>query len=135
MHEISFQAIQILPRLLSVVILLILTLLVGNFTKSVVQRAIRQDRKGYFAKKLWIILSDFTYGIVILLFSPFIIGAAGLNAAWLRQLQLYIGQLFSNWPIWILMSVMIAGISYLLLNIPRLIIQLKKSPDTSPKKF
>jgi hypothetical protein len=135
MHEISFQAIQFLPRIFSVIILLLLTLLVGKFAKSAVQRASRQDKKGHFARKIYKNLSDFTFGIVILLFSPFIIGAAGLNAAWLRQVQLYVGQIFSNWPIWMLMSVMIAGISYLLVNIPRLIIQLKESPGTSTKKF
>ena len=93
------------------------------------------DKKDSLARKLFMKLSDFTFVVVILLFSPLIIGAAGLDAVWLRQVQLYVIQFFSNWPIWMLMSVIIAGISYLLLNIPRLIIQLKGSPGTSPKKF
>ena len=135
MHQISFQAVQILPRLLSTIILLLLTLLVAKFTKTVVQRATYQDKKGSITKKFVNKLSDFTYWIVVLLFTPFVIGAAGLDAVWLRQLLLYLGQFYSNWPIWILMSVVIAAISYVFLNVQRLINQLKRSPGTSPKKY
>jgi hypothetical protein len=135
MHEISFQAVQFLPRIFSVIILLFLTLLVAKFAKSVVQRAAHHDKKGSLARKILLKLSDIASWIVILIFLPFIIGAAGLDAVWLRQVQLFLGQFFSNWPIWMLLSVMIAGLSYLLLNIPRFIIQLKGSLGTSPKKF
>jgi hypothetical protein len=135
MHEISFQAVQFLPRFFSVIILLLLSLLVAKFAKSVVKHAASQDKQGSLARKLLTKLSDMAFWIVILLFSPFIIGAAGFDAVWLRQVYLYLGQFFSNWPIWILMSVVIAGISYLLFNFQRLIIQLKGSPGTTQKKY
>ena len=135
MHEISFQAVPYLPRLFSVIILMFLALLVAKFAKSVVQRAARQDKKVSLKKKFVNKLSDITFWIVVLLFTPFIIGTAGLDAPWLRQVQLFLGQFYSNWPIWMLMSVIIAGISYLLLNIQKLFIQMKRSPGTSPKKF
>ena len=38
MNEISFQAIQYLPRIVSVVVLLSLTWLLAKFTKSIVLR-------------------------------------------------------------------------------------------------
>ena len=134
MHEISFQAVQYLPRIFSVIILLLLTLLVAKFAKSVVQRATHQNKKDSFARKLLIKLSDITFWMVIFLFLPFIIGAAGLDAVWLRQVHLRLGQFYSNWPIWMLASLVIAGISYLFLNFQQLIIQLKGSLGTSPKK-
>ena len=135
MHEISFQAVQFFPRLFSVITLLLLTLLVAKFAKSLIKRATHQDKKGAFTGKLLIKLSNIAFWMVILLFLPFIIGAAGLDAVWLRQVQLHLGQFYSNWPIWMLMSVVIAGIGYLLLNIRRVIIELKGSPGSSPKKF
>lgn len=135
MQEISFQAVQFLPRIFSAIILLLLTLLVARFAKSVVQRAAHQEKKDSLARKLLIKMSDITFWMVILLFSAFISGAAGLDAAWLSQAQIFVGQFFSNWPIWMLTSVIVAGLSYLLLNIPKLIIQLKGSPGTSHKKF
>jgi hypothetical protein len=135
MHEISFQAASFLPRLFSVITLLLLTLLVAKFAKTIIQRATRQDKKGSRITKFVNKLSDITFWMVILFFSSFIIGAAGLDEVWLRQVQLYLGQLYSNWPIWILISMIVAGISYLLLNIQKLIIQLKGSPGTSPKKY
>ena len=135
MQEISFQAVQFLPRLLSVMTLLLLTWLVAKFTKYVVLRAVSQAKRKSLVKTFFMKVSHIAFWMVVLLFSPFLIGAAGLNAVWLRQVQLHLGQIFSNWPIWMLMSVIVAGISYLLLNIPRLLIQLKGSPGNSPKKF
>jgi hypothetical protein len=135
MNEISFQAVPFFPRLFSVIILLLLTLLVAKFVKLVVQHAIHQNKKDSYTRKLLMKLSDITFWMVVLLFSPFIIGAAGLDAVWLQQVQLNLGQFFSNWPIWILVSLIVAGVSYLLLNIQRLIIQFKSSPGTTPKQY
>ena len=134
MHEISFQAVPYLPRLVSVIILLLLTLLIAKLVKSETQLVARSNKKDSFARILMFRLSDIAFWMVVLLFSPYIFRATGLDALWLRQVQLHIGQILSNWPIWILISVIIAGISYLLLNIQRLFIQLKRSPSNSSKK-
>jgi hypothetical protein len=125
MHEISFQAIQFLPRFFSVITLLFLTLFVAKFSRVIVQRAIHQEKKGSVTRKILIRLSNITFWMVFLIFAPFIIGTAGLDAVWLQQVQLNLGQFFINWPIWMLVSVMVAGVSYLLLNIQRRVIQLK----------
>lgn len=125
MHEISFQAVQFLPRFFSVITLLVLTLFVAKFSRVVVQRAIHQEKKGSVIRKILMRLSNITFWMVILIFTPFIIGTAGLDAVWLQQVQLNLGQIFLNWPIWMLMSVIVAGVSYLLLNIQRRMFQLK----------
>jgi hypothetical protein len=125
MHEISFQAVQFLPRFFSVITLLLLTLFVAKFSREVVQHAIHQEKKGSVTKKIWMRLSNITFWMVILIFTPFIIGTAGLDAVWLQQVQLNLGQIFLNWPIWMLTSVIVAGVSYLLLNIQRRVMQLK----------
>jgi hypothetical protein len=135
MHEISFQAVPYLPRLFSVITLLLLTLLVAKLVKSETQRVARSNKKDSLARILLLKLSNIAFWIVVLLFLPNIFRAAGLDAVWLRQVQLHTGQIFSNWPIWILISLIIAGISYIFLNIQRLFIQHKRSPGTSPEKY
>ena len=135
MSEISFQAVQFAPRFTSVIILLLFTWLVAKFTQAIVQRAASQSKNGQTAEGRSMKISKLFFWAVILLFSPFILGASGLDAIWLRQLQVHIGQFFSNWPIWMLLSLIVAGISYLFHNIPKFYFQLKGSPGSSPKKL
>ena len=135
MNEISFQAVHFAPRFIAVITLLSLTWLVAKFAKSMVLRAAYQNKLGHPRNGLFIKMSSISFWTVICLCSPFILRAIGLDTYWLRQLQLFLGQLFSNWPIWMLISIIAAGVSYLFQYIPRFYIQLKGSPDTSPKEF
>lgn len=135
MNEISFQAVQYAPRLISVITLLLLTLLVAKFSQSMVLRAACQCKSSQSAKKLSKKISNISFWAIIALFSPFILGATGLDASWLRHAQVFVGQFFSNWPIWMLMSVIVAGVSYLFHNLPRFYLQLKGSPGSSSSEF
>jgi hypothetical protein len=135
MSEISFQAIPFVPRLLSEIALISLTWLVAKYAKWMVLRAANQNIMGHIWKGLFLKISNISFWVIILLCSPFILGATGLDASWLRRSQLFLGQLFFDWPIWMLISLIIAGAIYLLLNIPKFYILLKGSVETSPNEF
>lgn len=135
MSEISFQAIQFIPRLISVIALISLTWLVAKYAKWMVLRAAYPNKTDHPRKSLFIKVSNISFWIIIILCSPFILGATGLDASWLRHSQLFLGYLFFDWPIWMLIIFLIAGANYLILNIPKFYIQLKGSSEVPPNEF
>ena len=135
MSEISFQAIQFFPRIISAIALMSLTWLVAKYAKWMVVRAAYQNKMFNPRKSLFFKASNISFWIIIILCSPFILGTTGLDASWLRHLQLFLGHFFFDWPIWMLIIFLIAGASYLIQNIPKFYIQLKGSSNTSPNEF
>ncbi len=135
MNEIILHSAQFAPRLISVIVLLILTWLVAKFTQSMVLRTVCQCKNSKNAEGLSKILSNISFWAIILLLAPFIFRAAGLDATWLWKIQALEGQFFTNWPILMLISVLVAATSSMLRGVPKFYVQLKGSPETSPKEL
>lgn len=135
MNEITLQAVQIAPRLISVVILLCLTWLVAKFTQSMILRAVCQCKDGKNAEGLSKTVSKLSFWAIILLIAPFILKAAGLDAKWLWKVQVVEGQFFSNWPILMLMSVVVVAASPMFRGVSKFYVQMKGSSETSPKEL
>jgi hypothetical protein len=66
--------------------------------------------------------------------TPFIFGAAGLDGAWLVEIQTGARLVFSYWPIWMLISVIVAAVGHLFRSIPKIDRQLHGSSGASPKE-
>ena len=135
MNEITLQAVQIAPRLISVIILLSITWLVAKFTQSMILRTVCQCKDGKNAEGLSKTVSKLSFWAIILLIAPFILKAVGLEAAWLWKVQIVEGQFFSNWPILMLVSVLAVAASPMLRRVPKFYVQMKGSSETSPKEL
>ena len=135
MNQIILLASQYGPRIISVIVLLCLTLLVANFSQSMVMRAISQSKNRKNAKVFSKIISNITFWVVIILISPFILRATSIESAWLWRMQIFVGQLFSNWPIWMLLSVLLIIICYMVQSVPKFYEKLKRSNNTSLKEL
>jgi hypothetical protein len=132
MSEISLQAMQFVPRLVSILILVSLTWLVAKFASYMVQRTTCARNEANcemsgFSKGL----SRIAFWAIFVVMSPFILEVSGVNTAGLSFAQNLTGQIFTNWPIWMVLSLVAAGIVFVIQGIPKLIAQLKGSLDTS----
>ncbi len=135
MNQITLLISQYSPRILSVIVLLCLTWLVAKFSQSMVLRAVSQsknEKNGNVTSKF---ISNIAFWAVILLISPFILRATSIDAAWLWRMQTLVGQFFSNWPIWMLLSVLLIVISNLVQSFPKFYGKLKRSNKTSLKEL
>lgn len=134
MSEISLQAVQLefTPRLVVVVILLALTWLIAKFAKYMVLRATCQACTGEgIREKMARMLANLAFGSVFLVMMPFIINALGLNPSWLYSLQNLEAEVFINWPVWMILSLVAAGIGFVVRGIPKVFVQLKGSAGTT----
>jgi flagellar biosynthesis protein FliQ len=109
MSEISFQALQFTPRLVSVLVLLVLTWLVAKFAQYIVKRA-----------NLSQAVARMAFWAVFVIMLPFALNAAGLDTGWLGAMQQVEGLVFSSWPVWMVMSVLMAGVLFVLRTVPKL---------------
>ena len=131
MNQIILITSQYGPRIISVIVLLSLTWLVAKFSQSMVFRAVCQCKNKQNAKASSKIMTNTAFWVVIILSSPFILRATGLEAAWLWRMQTLEGQFFSNWPIWMLLSVLLIVISNLVQSVPIFYGKLKRSKNSS----
>jgi len=132
MSEISFQAVQFIPRFVSVIALLALTWLVARFAKYLVLRATCECRTQTGPReKIANILANVAFWAVFLIMLPFVIDMAGFNASWLYTLQNFQAQVFVNWPVWMVLSLLLAGIAFVVRGVPKVYVQLKSSMGPS----
>jgi hypothetical protein len=135
MNAISLQAVQFLPRFVSFLALVAMTWLIARFAKYLVQRAtyecqVDMDFRSTMAK----ILANLAFWSVVVVMLPFIVNVAGLSTQWLYQVQQILAQIIIYWPLWMVLSLVVAGISYLVRNVPRFYVQVKGSFDTSHRE-
>lgn len=136
MNQISLPAVQFFPRFAVVVILLALTWLLARFTKHLVLRTTiecRSQPNGH--KKISEIIANTSFWAIWVLMLPFIINAAGFSSHWLSALQHFEAQFLVNWPIWMVLSLLLAGIAYLFREVPKFFMQLKGTLDPSQKNL
>jgi hypothetical protein len=131
MSEISFQAMQFVPRFVGVLVLVSLTWLVAKFASYMVQRTTCTQQEANcemssFAKGL----SRIAFWSIFVLMSPFILTMSGVSSDGISFAQNFIGQVFINWPIWMVLSLVAAGIWFVVQGIPKLFNQAKGSLDT-----
>jgi hypothetical protein len=132
MSEISFQAMQFVPRFVTVVVLLALSWLIALFARYLVLRATCEcrNRAGRREKVVKALTSIAQWSIFVVML-PFMVEAAGFHATWLHTMQQFQIQVFVNWPLWMVLSLVAAGIAFLVRGVPRFYIQLKGSFGTS----
>ena len=132
MSEVSIQAVQFLPRFLTVVVLLGLTWLIARFARYLVLRATCEcrDRAGLREKAAKVLANIAQWSIFVVML-PFLAEAAGFHASWLHTWQQFEVQIFVNWPLWMVLSLVAAGIAFLVRGVPRVYVQLKGSFGTS----
>jgi len=130
MSEISFQAMQFVPRFAGVLILVALTWLVAGFARFMIKRAIC-SRPGHdgemsgFAK----IISKLVFWSVFLLMAPFILNAIGIDSSWLSFAQKFEGQVFANWPLLTILSLVVFGIWFVVQGVPKLFVQMRSQGE------
>ncbi len=135
MSEISFQAVQFLPRFFSFAALFALTWLIARFAKHLVRRAtVDGQNEAGVRSPMSRILSSLAFWTVFAIMMPFMLNAVGFNTNWLHQTQQVLAQVFINWPLWMILSLLVAGIAYLVRNIPRFLFQVKGSFETSQRE-
>ena len=135
MNEISFQATQFLPRFFSFAALFALTWLIARFAKHLVHRATSECRTNMgFRSTMSKVLAGVAFWSVFLVMLPFIANVVGFGAQWLYQVQQFLAQVFINWPLWMILSLLVAGIAYLVRNVPRFYVQMKGSFETSQRE-
>jgi len=138
MSEISLQAVQLgfTPRLVVIVILLALTWLVAKFAKHMVMRATCGCRGNEgIREKMANTLANMAYLATFVMMLPFIVNAAGLNASLVNSFQSFEVQLFANWPIWMVLSLVVAGIGYVVRGVPRVLVELRGSVGTTQSEI
>jgi len=69
--------------------------------------------------------------LIFVIMLPFVVEVAGFHAAWLHTWQQFEAQIFVNWPIWMVLSLVAAGIAFLVRGVPRFYVQLKGVFETS----
>ena len=126
MNQISLQAVQFVPHFAGVLVLLALTWLISKFAKYIFGRT-GNDRQNRFSK----LLGNLAAWVVFILMAPFIFSAAGIDASWLNSVQKFVTQVFVNWPLWMILSLVFAGILFLVRETPKFFLQLKGSFGTS----
>jgi len=135
MSEISFQAVQFLPRFVSFVALIAMTWLIARFAKYLVLRAARECQTDMGIRSMLTkIFANAAFWFVVVVMLPFIINVTGYSAQWLYQVQQFLAQIFINWPLWMVLSLVVAGIAYLVRNVPRFYVQVKGSFETSNRE-
>ena len=139
MNEISLLTSQFFVRIVSVVFFVSLTWFLAKFAQFIFMRITRQASRGsnhsQNPKSQRNIASRISFWAVFLIISPFILGAAGLDALWLTEVQTFIGGVLSKWPVWIILGLFVAlGVKRLPM-LPKFALQFKRSPDTSPKEL
>ncbi len=135
MNEITFQAVQFLPRLISVVALLSLTWLVAKIAQRAILRTAAQCNNGKSQNGISKTIANLAFWATLLIMSPFVLGAAGVDASWTATMQNFVGTVFDFWPIWMVVSLLVAGISFVISGVPKLFVQLKGSFDPSHKEL
>jgi hypothetical protein len=132
MSEMSFQAVQFVPRFLAVMALIASTWLMARFARYIIFRATCECRdRGGLRDKVAKILAKTSQWLIFLIMLPFMIEAAGFHASWLHTWQQLETQIFVNWPLWMVLSLIAAGIAFLVRGVPRFYIQLKGVFETS----
>ena len=131
MSEISFQAVAFTPRFVSVLILVALSWLIAKFAMYMVKRAACAGDHDSEIGGLPKFLAKLAFWSVFILMSPFISGAAGIDTSWLMSVQNFEGQVFANWPLWMVLSLVVAGIWFVVQGVPKFFTQLKGSLGTS----
>ena len=135
MNEITLQILPLVSRFIAVAILGMTTWFVAKFAESVVLLVAckcKQPKASEYRKNL---SAKFILWVVVVTMLPFTLSATGLDADWISRWQELIRQLFSLWPIWMLLSVLLAAIGTLLRAIPKFNLQLKQSSGTSRKEL
>jgi hypothetical protein len=126
MSEISLQAVQLgfTPRLVVVIVLLALTWLVAKFSKHMVLRATCGCRASDgIREKMANTLANVAYLSIFAIMLPFILNATGVSSSFIHSIQSFEAQLFTNWPIWMVLSLVVAGIGYVLRSIPKVFVE------------
>lgn len=131
MNEISIQATHFLPRLISVIILVALTWLVAKIAQYMVLRTADKCKNGKSVSLKSKTIASLAFWATALIMSPFVLGAAGVDTSWLLTIQKYEVQIFANWPVWMIVSLLVAGISFLVQGVPKFFVQLKSSNGAS----
>jgi hypothetical protein len=139
MNEIFLLTSQFSARLVSVILLVSFTWFLAKFAQFVVGRIILQASKGsnnpQNPKSQRNIASRISFWAIFLIISPFILGAAGLDALWQIKAQTFIAGILSKWPILMLLSLLVAVGIKRLPTLPKLTDHFKRSPDTSLKEL
>jgi len=136
MSEISLQAGQFFPRLAVVFILLAITWLMARFTKHFVLRATSECQSQLGGRaKLAKFIANGSFWFVWLLIFPFILNAAGFSTNWLSTVQQLEAQVFVNWPLWTVVSFLVAGIAFLVREVPKFFEQLKVAVNESRREL
>ena len=130
-NQIVLLTITYAPRILLVLLLMFLTWFVARFSASMVLRAGCQGKKGKTPSAAWKLFSKITFWVVILLISPFMLRSVGLNADGLWDIQVLVAQFFSNWPLWMLGSVLLIILIHLFQSAYQFIEGLLKSNNAS----
>lgn len=123
MSEISFQAVQFFPRFVSVLILLALTWLVARFAGYLVARVGNNAEPQ--RKKIIGLASSVAQGLIFFVMLPFVLDTSGLGSRWVYQSQQSLAKILVHWPIWMILSLLMAAIFFLLRGVSRFFEQLK----------
>ena len=135
MSEISFPAMQILPRFVSFVAFLSVVWLIARFAKSLVLRATCECQASLGVReKMAKVLANLAFWSVVVMMFPFIVNIAGFSPSWVYEVKNFLAQVFINWPVWMVLSLTIAGIGYLMRHIPKFYVQVKSTFDPSHRE-
>jgi hypothetical protein len=130
MNEISFPAMQFVPRFVSVLILVALTWLVAGFARYMIKRTIGScSENDGETSGLSRIISKVAFWSVFILMAPFIFNAAGIDGSWLSVAQRFEGQVFANWPLWTILGLVVVGIWFVIQGVPKLFVQMKSQGE------
>ena len=134
MSEISFQAVQFFPRFIAFIALLAGTWLTAKFAKYLFLRATcgLRSRQGRGAKATKI-LAAVTFWSVFVVMMPFLMNIAGFSTQGIYKVQNLLAQIFANWPLMMVLSLVAAGVGYLVRGIPRFYVQVKSSIGPSQR--
>ena len=81
------------------------------------------------------LIANGSFWFVWLIMLPFILNAAGFSTNWLSKIQQLEAQVFVNWPMWIVVSFLVAGIAFLVREVPKFLEQLKVAVNDSRREL
>jgi hypothetical protein len=135
MSEISLPAMQFLPRFISFLIFLVAIWLMARFARHLVLRATCECQARLGAREKMVkLMANLAFWSVIVMMFPFLLNMTGFSPAWIFNAEYVMAQVFSYWPVWMILSLVIAGIGYLFRTVPRFYVQVKSTFNPSHRE-
>ena len=130
--EISLQAAHIFPRIGTVLVLISLSCLVAKITQIFVQYVLSSPGDNQTTKSRFRNLPKYSFWTVILVLTPNILSAFGLDFLWIAKIKDIVGRVFTIWPVWLAFGLLFTPLCYTAFKFPKSYAQSKKPLENSP---